>query len=284
MNIVTVTFDRDFDQLLLQADSINKYLTTKTTHWVVVESTSKLHQEWKDRLAPFYTFHELKLMFFGKFQYPVWGYIRQQILKLTISKYIKAESYLILDSKNFFGKETTENDINHLQEGSDWIVNLYQRIYTFDIFLYDKIVKLSNDLNVPVPERIWDIQTPWRMKTLTARKIVDTLDLPYMGYKNEWPNEFILYRLFTDYPIDTADITINPIGCTIWHDNYTTTNNLNFSLYNIQAIHRTCIRDPEMKNHSNILRLQIHLNTILDKRLIDNYFIPIWDEDTRNFR
>jgi len=278
MNIVTVAFDRDFDQLLLQADSINKYLKTKSTHWVVVESTNKSHQEWEDKLSPFYTFHELKLMFFGDFQYPIWGYFRQQILKLLISKYIRAESYLILDSKNFFCKETTEEDISHLREGGDWVKNFEERIKPFDIFLYDRIIKLANDLNVPVPKLIWDIITPFRMKTLIAQKIVDTLDLPYMCFKNDWPTEFILYRLFTNCPLDTADIIVKPIGFTLWLHKYTTTQTLDFKNHNILAIHRKCIREEKNINHTNMLRLQIHLNTILDKQLIDNYFIPIWDE------
>jgi hypothetical protein len=284
MNIVTVTFDRDFDQLLLQADSINKYLTTKTTHWVVVESTSKLHQEWKDRLAPFYTFHELKLMFFGDFESPNTGYQRQQILKFLISTYIQDDFYLVLDCKNFLVKETALTfDLD--EEGNRSVFDNSKEYFThFSPYWFDQIqTSIKEELNVPIPNKFWGINTPYRMKSVVSRKIVSMLNLSNFFYRNRSVFiDFFLYRLFTNYPVENS--RTDQIYITLWPDLANvgiTKGNIIKTLNQIKdtetivflACHRDWIKNYRHIQYIDMVKKFLYTTTILDKTLIDNYFL-----------
>lgn len=115
MYLATVTCNRDFQQLLLQAESVQKFLQP-CKHVIIINETSPdlvFYHKWLDR---FYTNHELILRPRIPYHYPVEGFRRtvsndgssiewqiQQLQKLLLA-YEYEEDYLLLDSKNFFIK------------------------------------------------------------------------------------------------------------------------------------------------------------------------------------
>jgi hypothetical protein len=283
MNIVTITFDRDFDQLLLQADSIDKYLKTKAIHWIIVESTSKSHQEWKDALTPFYKFHELKLLFFGDFEYPNNGYQRQQILKFLISTYVQEEFYLVLDCKNFLVKETALTfDLD--EEGNRSVFDNSKEYFTyFSPYWFDQIQNsIKEELDVPIPNKFWGINTPYRMKSTISKKIVETLNLSNFFYRNRSVFiDFFLYRLFTNYPVENS--RSDQIYVTLWPNlanKKITKDDILKILTQIKdtesivflACHRDWIKDYRHEEYIDIVKNFLYTTT-LDKTLIDNYFL-----------
>lgn len=109
MDLVTVTCLQDKEQFLLQAESIQKFLKP-CRHWVIVNDEIVDEEEWKKSIEPFYDKHELKLLFFNWNTFPRGsGYQKHQCYKLLISKVIKSD-YLVLDSKNFFIKDSDTED------------------------------------------------------------------------------------------------------------------------------------------------------------------------------
>lgn len=106
VKLVTIVCRRDTQQMLLQAESISRYLEP-CEHIILVDSVTDRfsdHEEyWTRLLAKYYNNHELKLVF------PSWsftfnetdGWIRQQCWKHLVLEYVQ-DDYLILDSKNFF--------------------------------------------------------------------------------------------------------------------------------------------------------------------------------------
>ena len=69
MNLVTVACNRDFNQMLLQAESIQMHLDP-CTHWVIVNERNPDINFWQSALSPFYKNHELKLLFPGELLFP----------------------------------------------------------------------------------------------------------------------------------------------------------------------------------------------------------------------
>lgn len=103
MDLVTVTCFDDRHQMLLQAESIQKFLEP-CTHWVIVNDPEIDQSFWETLLSPFYKKHELKLVFPNWNTFPHGtGHDKQQCYKFWISKFIDT-NYLLLDSKNFFVK------------------------------------------------------------------------------------------------------------------------------------------------------------------------------------
>jgi hypothetical protein len=279
MNIVTVAFDRDFDQLLLQADSMNKFLKTKSTHWVVVESTDKTEAEWETLLTPLYTFHKLKLIFLGPLtsEYEISGYIRQQIFKLTISNYIEDDYYLVLDCKNFFVRDTYFNFDD--EEGNRTLRNISD-VKNHERF---KILKhvIEQDLKKTVPVSTWATITPFRIKTSTARRLVKELNLTALA-KGPWVNEFLLYSIYSDYPIEKSQ------GKPCYFFTWWSDTQLSIDVFQNQDITIFGCHKFFINNNSNqalIDKIKEFLyNTGLEKRLIDNYFFSKYSNEYSNSR
>lgn len=106
MDLVTVTCNRDYDLMLLQAESISLFLTP-CVHWVIINEEVVDIKQWEVALNPYYKNHTLKILTLKDFK-PInssQGWVRQQILKLRISEHT-TNDYLILDTKCFFVKHT----------------------------------------------------------------------------------------------------------------------------------------------------------------------------------
>ena len=106
MDLVTVTCNRDFQHMLLQAESIQKFLEP-CHHWIVINEYEDLDiKKWQNVLSKFYTKHTYKILTPDDFSMDATAYryrkwYGQQYFKLAISKFINKD-YLILDTKSFF--------------------------------------------------------------------------------------------------------------------------------------------------------------------------------------
>lgn len=112
MDLVTVTCWRDHKEMILQAESIQKFLKP-CTHWVIINDLPHILDDtkefWYKSLPEFYSDHNLKILVpeWNTDEYCTWE--RQQMLKYWIYQFIK-DDYLILDSKNFFIKDCSLED------------------------------------------------------------------------------------------------------------------------------------------------------------------------------
>ncbi len=111
MDLVTVTCNRDFQHMLLQAESIQKFLEP-CTHWIIINEYEDLDvDKWHGALSKFYTNHRYNILTPAYFNINAMSHRRwhgQQYFKLAISTIINTD-YLILDTKNFFIRPTSLN-------------------------------------------------------------------------------------------------------------------------------------------------------------------------------
>jgi hypothetical protein len=120
MYLATVTCYRDFPQLLLQAESIQKFLEP-CKHVIIVNQDNPDIDFYHRWLEPYYTKHELVIIPKIQYNYPIKGLLKnlnilgtgiewriQQLQKLLLA-YEYEEDYLLLDSKNFFIKPANLN-------------------------------------------------------------------------------------------------------------------------------------------------------------------------------
>lgn len=114
MDLVTVTCNRDFQFMLLQAESIQKFLEP-CHHWIVINEYEELDtNRWHHALSKFYTKHTFKILTPDDFKInslPHRKWHAQQYFKLAISTLIN-QDYLILDTKSFFIRPTKLDEWN----------------------------------------------------------------------------------------------------------------------------------------------------------------------------
>jgi hypothetical protein len=116
MYLATVTCNRDLPQLILQAESIQKFLAP-CKHVIIINEENPDLDFYKRWLSPYYTKHELEILPRIEYFYPVTGFRKsiayfgtgvewriQQLQKLLLA-YTFDDDYLLLDSKNFFIKD-----------------------------------------------------------------------------------------------------------------------------------------------------------------------------------
>lgn len=113
MDLVTIACERDIQDLLLQAHSIDKFIDKPCRHWITVEDESLTPEEWHGLLAPYYTRHKLFLAFpkrppnDDRFYEPFnLGWRNQQRLKLLTGRLSDSDRVMVLDAKNIFIRPT----------------------------------------------------------------------------------------------------------------------------------------------------------------------------------
>lgn len=129
MYLATVTCNRDFQQMLLQAESIQRFLSP-CKHVIIINESQPDLEFWNRWLKPYYTNHELVIIPRIEYSYPSSvlgsrdrygeidstssGWRSQQLQKMLLA-YEYEDDYLLLDSKNFFIKPT---------ELSEWDISI----------------------------------------------------------------------------------------------------------------------------------------------------------------
>lgn len=128
MYLATVTCNRDFQQMLLQAESIQRFLNP-CKHVIIVNESNPDLEFWRRWLQPYYTNHELIVRPRIDYNYPYStlgtrdrygeidgvsnGWRTQQLQKMLLA-YEYEDDYLLIDSKNFFIKPTDLSEWNDI--------------------------------------------------------------------------------------------------------------------------------------------------------------------------
>jgi hypothetical protein len=197
----------------LHAHSINLWASVPCTHWVAIEDTAFSYNQWLDHLSPLYTKHKLKLLTdvcpSTNVVHPRSGWLRQQLIKLLVSKYINGDNYLILDSKNFFIKSF---DLNQwpIAQGNNIIDNIR--------FNWPELNSLLAENNISQPVTSWSVTTPFRVKKSIINKMLD-LDLEkiILNPINRWASEFLLYSIIAQIEGESIESGF-ATNLTFWDD------------------------------------------------------------------
>ena len=187
-HLVTVTCTRDLRQMVLQSHSIAKFVNAKLTHHVFIEDNALPIEYWQSILEKFYSGDKQLCLYDIRVDDPD-GYIRQLYLKIFAAYHVQ-DDYLILDSKNFFIKDTTlDYDI---PEGSCDMFELLN-------FGKDFPKWVADNYHLPIPNNLWTVHTPFKMKEETCLRLLELnlLEIFRKGLDAGcWPSEFVLYSFF----------------------------------------------------------------------------------------
>ena len=274
-NLLTVTCTRDLKQMILQAHSIDVFVTTPCTHWVFIDDTDTSEEEWLDLLSPFYTRHTLKLFYNYLRDFNYHGYFRQQLIKLYAVKLIQAD-YLVLDSKNFFIKSSTLNW--DFVEGNGFIrKDIYKETSGMKDFHYFLKDRLDKDID----SSFYMAHTPFRFRKKILKKLLKEVDITRLFEEaitsRVPPFEFHLYRWFSN--INLKDYHLPYL---VWRNFATTSLTLWWhsqldevipDKIEILGMHRNLyfVRDGKLENLISIL-----VKKGLDQKILDDLINMKW--------
>jgi hypothetical protein len=133
MDLVTLTFKRDLRHTVLQAESIQKFVSP-CDHWVIVNEfgiSEKRKQRWRKILQPYYTRHRLRLWFPDDLENANTrlnhdntksSYFLGFKYQFTVAQFLD-DDYVVLNAKNFFVKPINLESWRNIL-GSGWKRNL----------------------------------------------------------------------------------------------------------------------------------------------------------------
>ena len=236
MYLATVTCHRDFQQMLLQAESIGKFLEP-CTHVILINEDEPNIEFWYKWLTPYYRNHNLVIIpkfpikrFHSVTGDKMYGWATQQLQKFLIGIiYNRDEDYILLDSKNFFVKPTKLSDFQDIL-GSGKLIDIKEGVFehTNNYYAnYFNVNPLSKSLSWTTPFVI----QPKYLSRFTESQLEDVLlhgtnlTGPKLGH-SIMPCEFLFYSyLIDDLPSTNNSIHTHRI---IWeHD----INSLEYMLY-----------------------------------------------------
>jgi len=250
MNLVTVTCLKDFNQMRLQAESVQRFLAP-CTHYVIVNDEHIDKRMWSNILTPYYTNHNLVLLF------PNWnmyghksghhsGWMKHQVYKMIISEQLH-DDYVAIDSKNFFIKPCSLDNWRNIigsgriepvrEEYEKWVrsINLYADY--FNLKLLEQHTTLCSE-------------TPFVFKIDILKKISNMQQVfTDLYWNNGIGNECILYSyLIRDQLPDTL---LPPKHLTWWRCNKPITNQELIDIDSnrellVFGIHREFIQEADM--------------------------------------
>ena len=123
MNLFTVTFEEDLERSLIQAQSIEKFVTNSYNYFIFINELDDVYERLRHHFKPF-NCTILSRADLPNYTYPDYGWESQQLIKFAMVDYFK-EDYLILDSKIFFTKPTDTNIFKGLGGNSLVPINRY---------------------------------------------------------------------------------------------------------------------------------------------------------------
>jgi len=226
MDLVTVTCNRDFQHMLLQAESIQKFIEP-CTHWIIINEYEDLDvNKWHNALSKFYTKHKFYILTPDNFktdQMPHRKWHGQQYFKLAVSKLINTD-YLILDTKNFFIRPTSLNYWKNIL-GNGILYELGKDGEAWEDISEYYAKKLNT---TPLPHHLCAV-TPFKvdidiMRTYNIGNLINDLyptkeeETEYLKLngKKLFPSEFVLYSYIAkDYismykSIETSSLHVIP--------------------------------------------------------------------------
>jgi hypothetical protein len=281
MELVTVTCKRDLPQMLLQAESIQKFLKP-CVHWVIVNDRHIDQDSWRNLLSPYYQNHQLKLLFTNWKDYKYDGWFKQQLYKLSISNYIN-DDYVVLDSKNFFIKSC---DIDA------WKNTIGPGCLDYNIQKAEYISAsnyIANYFNIEPLKTVLSSETPFVFNHDIVKKAISS-DNFFRWFNNKNCSEFIFYSYLIKDKL-TGPLGNPPKHRTLWHyENQLTDlffNNIHCSDITVFGLHRYLLNniDKSSLNELNNFLDKLGFKNKLKKRtwvnrvnyqfeLIKNYVFP----------
>lgn len=195
MDLVTVTYYPEKDLMIRQAKSINKFVSGSINHIVVIQDDVISLEDWLKLLEPHYTHHKLKVVANDGDLKHHGGWVQTLQLKYSAARFVETDYYLILDSKNFFCKQTNLDEWI-VKEGSGQ-PNPGSWTKTFVRFF-------ANQINRPIPEVISNNITPYKVKTSTVKQLLKEVDfrkiIDDFGkiYPTESESGSIMYDFFSN--------------------------------------------------------------------------------------
>ena len=212
MDLVTIACERDIQDILLQAHSIDKFIDKPCRHWITVEDESLTPEEWHGLLSSYYQRHTLYLTFQPRpelqFDEPFnLGWRNQQRLKLSTGKLSDSDRVMVLDAKNFFIKPTVMDAID-IRHGNGR--------YTDVLPPMAKIWKkyLEDNLKLPSPTHFpASLSTP----TIYDVSLLRTLDVDEIFFQDAVPAGEVLFYFFHVDAFDMPSDTL--LGALRYNDN-----------------------------------------------------------------
>jgi hypothetical protein len=195
MDLVTVTYIDDLKDMLRQCRSINRFVKNPTTHFVIIQDNTLTIDQWHYLLSPYYKKHKLVLIPNNSGLDNYGGWVQSLKLKYSISQQVQSDYYLLLDSKNFFIKETDLNYWPIIEGAGQQLPKNWTECF---------IEFFSKKYNLPVPQNISNNITPYRIKTSTAKKILNTVNFQellkdfYQEHSDHSPSGSVIYDFFAD--------------------------------------------------------------------------------------
>ena len=187
MEIVTVVCARDTVDIILQAHSIDTFISSETTHHVVVEDDTMTLGEWENILQPHYTRHKLNLIKANPREDMIFNHIsplghrRVGYLKLETVAKCATDEVLVLDGKNIFIRPTTLDEWAKLgiSHGNGRTHNVSDIVYREDKrgagsvplawvkYVHSQFANCEFPKRFPIP-----LETPYIMNSDIVRSIV----------------------------------------------------------------------------------------------------------------
>ena len=198
-NIVTVTCERDYKFLILQAKSIQKYVK-ECVHWIIINDIDTHRVDWESVLSPYYDNknHILKIVYHDPKYWSLIhnGWVIQQILKLEAVNYVQ-DDYLLLDTKNFFTVPTDLSTWN--KHGCGVLISNVINKSVYNLWL-DVNQLYANHLQMPVLEIYYAPETPYFIKQEIVKDAISQPNFAEWFVENSYTlpgaSEFIYYSYF----------------------------------------------------------------------------------------
>jgi hypothetical protein len=236
MELVTVTCNRDLNQMLLQAESIQRFVDP-CTHWVIVNDMIINQKKWEKLLEPYYTNHKLNLIFANWKDYKHSGWHKHQIYKVLASRFVE-DDYIALDSKNFFVKRC------NLEEWRNIIGSGKIDIGSTKTEYVSASENIAKKYNTSVLTDFLSSETPFVFKYQVVRDAISE-DGFFDWYNIRDMNECIFYSyLIKD---ELGKIVLSNKHKTIWKfENTLTYNELKELDITVFAIHRYFLEETDI--------------------------------------
>jgi hypothetical protein len=188
MDLVTVVCERDIQDILLQVQSVDLFVTKPIHHLITVEDGSKSPSWWRDKLNKYYfnSKHTFTLEwkqrpdmepFTEPFNY---GYRRQQVEKMRLAAKSDKEHVLLLDAKNIFIREV---DIYQwpYKNGNGITFKLADKPDTF--FPRQWLEYVHRRTGLPIPNLVpSSMTTPFALTTKYVRDAVSNPEFDSLFY------------------------------------------------------------------------------------------------------
>jgi hypothetical protein len=200
MDLVTITCNRDWKIMLLQAKSVEKFLKPGTTCWVFInEPREELFKiDWDTLLRPYYKNHKLKIIHCDPSHWDKIhnGWVLQQVHKLLAVRIVNND-YMLIDSKNFFVVDTDLSTWKH--EGSGVLISkeINEGVWN----KWDQTNTLySAELSYPKIYTYYAAETPYIIRKEIAKNAInkDNFEDWFIDCFNKGidASEFIYYSYF----------------------------------------------------------------------------------------